>query len=290
MTTIAVTGASGHLGRLTIAALLEGVPADQIVAVVRDASRVADLADRGIQVRVATYGDPAALGAALTGVDRLLIISGSEVGRRIAQHKNVVDAAVSSGVQHIAYTSAPHADHTTLVLAPEHHATEQLIIGSGLGYTLLRNNWYTENYLGSVEQARTTGVLIGSAGAGRVASATRADFAEAAAVVVASDRQLDPVYELGGDVAWSFDDLAAAISDIVGTAVRYENLSHDDHVAALIAAGLPTETAGFVAALDANISEGTLDGPTGQLSALIGHPTTSLLDGLRNGLPTTARG
>lgn len=283
MSTIAITGATGQLGRLATDALLRTLPASDLVAVVRDGAKAVDLAGLGVAVRVAPYESRDDLVAAFDGVDRVLFISGSEAGRRLSQHQNVVDAAVQAGVGSIVYTSAPHADDTDLVLAPEHKATEEAIAASGLTSTILRNNWYTENYLATVAQAAATGRFVGSAGGGRVASASRVDFAEAAAVVLTTEGHENAVYELGGDVAWTMADLAAAISEVVGRPVTYVDLDHDSHVAALTAAGVPEATAGFVAALDANIAHGALAGPTGGISRLVGRPSTPLVDGLRAG-------
>jgi NAD(P)H dehydrogenase (quinone) len=276
---IAVTAATGHLGRLVVGGLLDaGVPPAEVVAVVRTPARAADLADRGVQVRRADYSDPAALETALEGVDRLLLVSGSEVGQRVAQHGNVLRAAQAAGVSLVVYTSAPKADDTPLPLAPEHTATEQLIAEAGIPAVVLRNNWYFENYDQQIGQAAATGELIGSAGEGRVAAATRADFA-AATVAVLTARQPTPgVLELGGDQAWTLSDLAAAVAAETGREVTYRNLSSADHVRALVAAGLPEGTAQFVAALDQAIAQGALDTGSRALSGLTGRPTTTLAE------------
>jgi len=284
MSTIAVTGATGQLGSRIVHGLSGRGHA--VVAIARDATRAASLAGPDVKVRVADYGDRPALEAALAGVVALVLVSGSEVGQRVAQHGNVVAAATAAGVRHVIYTSAPHADDTTLVLAPEHKATEELLTASGLAWTMLRNNWYTENYATQVAPAAESGVLLGSAGDGRVASATRQDYADAAVAVATGDGHEGRVYELAGDVAWTMPDLAAAISELTGRPVTYRDVSTEEHVAALRAAGLDEGTAQFVAALDAGIAEGTLaDTSTGDLRRLIGHPTTPLVEGLRDALP-----
>ncbi|SDT12906.1 NAD(P)H dehydrogenase (quinone) [Friedmanniella luteola] len=280
MPTTAVTGATGHLGRLVVASL-RAQGAD-VVALVRDPAKAAEVLGRDVETRVASYDDRAALEAALAGVDVLVLVSGSEVGQRVRQHTTVVEAARAAGVARVVYTSAPHADTTPLVLAPEHKATEEVIVGSGLAFTILRNNWYHENYADQVSQAAESGVLLGSAHGGRTASAARQDYAEAAAAVALGAGHDDRVYELAGDVAWTRPELAAAITEVTGSPVEYRDLSTDEHVAALTAAGLDEATAGFVAALDANTAEGTLaDTSTGDLRRLIGRPTTPLVDGLR---------
>ncbi|WP_069386437.1 SDR family oxidoreductase [Cellulosimicrobium cellulans] len=287
--TIAVTGASGHLGRLVVESLLaRGVDPGDVVAAARTTTAVADLAERGVVVREADYDRPGTLRDALAGVDVLVLVSGSEVGRRVEQHRNVVEAAQAAGVARVVYTSAPHATTSALVLAPEHKATEEVLAASGLSTTVLRNNWYTENYVADVERARETGEIIASVGDGRVASASRADFAEAAAVV-ALDALRDgahdgAVYELAGDVAWSFDDLASAAAEVLGRPVAYRRVSPEEHRELLVGAGLDEGTAGFVVALDGNIRDGLLSEATDDLARLLGRPTTPLVDGLRAAL------
>ena len=278
-----VTGASGHLGRLVISALLDrGVAASDIRAGARDTGRIADLAARGVQTVRLDYDEPASVADAMVGVDRVLLISGSEVGRRVAQHRTVIDAAAAADVAQLVYTSAPRATTSALLLAPEHKATEEAIAASGLDATILRNNWYTENYLGTLAQARETGVVASSTGDGRVASASRRDFAEAAAVVLTSDGHGGAVYELGGDVAWTNAELAAAISEVLGRDVAYVAQTPEEQAATLTAAGLDAGTVGFLVGLDGNIREGLLGEVTGELSRLIGRPTTPLVEALRS--------
>lgn len=278
--TIAVTGATGQLGRLVLEELLSGQEPGSLVAVVRDAAKAAELAARGVQVRVADYSDPVALTEALTGVDKLLLVSGSEVGARVAQHANVVNAAKAAGVGFIAYTSVLAADTTELILAPEHKATEELIRASGLDFTLLRNGWYTENYAPSVATAKQTGAVVAAAGDGRVASAARADYAAAAAAVLSSAGHEGRTYELSGDYAWDFKELATAITKVAGREVVYRPVSAPELVEVLTTAGLDAGTAGFLAALDSDTEAGLLATVTGELSRLIGRPTTPLLQAL----------
>jgi NAD(P)H dehydrogenase (quinone) len=280
--TIVVTGATGHLGRLVVESLLErGVAPHDIRAAGRTAAKLTGLAARGVQTAVIDFEKPETLVPAFQGADALLLVSGSEVGKRLPQHTNAIDAAVKAGVGRIVYTSAPHADDTGLVLAPEHAATERLLTESGLPVTVLRNNWYTENYAGQVDTAAASGAIVASTGDGRVASATRKDYAEAAAVVLSTPGHDGAVYELSGDTAWSFSDLAATIGDIVGREVEFRGVTPDEHRAILLGAGLDEATAGFVVALDGNIRDGALADATTTLSELIGRPSTSLADGLR---------
>jgi len=280
--TIVVTGATGHLGRLVIDNLIErGVDPAEIRAAGRNAEKLAELSSRGVQTAVIDFEDPATLVPAFTGADALLLVSGSEVGKRMPQHTNAIDAAVAAGVGRVVYTSAPHADTTELAVAPEHKATEELLPASGLPVTFLRNNWYTENYVGPLEQARETGTVVASVGDGRIASATRNDYAEAAAVVLTTPGHEGKVYELAGDVAWSFYDLAAAFSEIIGSEVVYTPIEPEEYARILTGAGLDEGTVAFVVALDQATRNGALADVTGDLSRLIGRPTTSLVDGLR---------
>lgn len=277
--TILVTGATGNLGRLIIESLIErGAEPQSIIAGARDVGKAADL---GVRVVHLDYTEPASITTALEGVDTVVLVSGSEVGQRVAQHRAVVDAAKAAGISKIVYTSAPKATTSDLILAPEHKATEELIASSDIPAVILRNNWYTENYAADLARAADTGVLAAGVGDGRVASASRKDFAEAAAVVALEDGHTGEVYELGGDVAWNYADLAAAISEITGRPVEYRPLTSEEQSAALTAAGLDEGTVGFVVALDAGIRDGALADTDGTLARLIGRPTTPLVDGLR---------
>jgi NAD(P)H dehydrogenase (quinone) len=276
---IVVTGASGHLGRLVVESLLDqGVPADQIVAAARTPQKAAELAARGVQVREADYDRPETLASALAGADRLLLVSGIDFGRRAQQHQAVVDAARAARVGHIAYTSIPYADTTPIAIAPEHKVTEELIRASGLPFTFLRNGWYTENYDAAIAQAAASGVLIGSAGDGLLSAATRADYAAAAAAVLTGQGHQGKVYELGGEPAWTYAELAAQIARTAGTPVAYRNLSPDEHRRALAEAGLPSHYAEILVDADQAIAAGHLLVRSGDLASLIGRPTTSLAD------------
>ncbi|MCR8695134.1 NAD(P)H-binding protein [Rhodococcus pyridinivorans] len=272
--TIAVTGAAGHLGRLTITALrTRGIATGDIVAVVRDAAKAADLAADGVQVRVADYADAAALRDALAGVDKLLLVSGSEVGQRLPQHTNIIDAAKATGVAFIAYTSILHAATSPLILAGEHKATEELLAASGIDHALLRNGWYWENYDSSVAAVAASGALFGSAGAGRVAGAARKDFAEAAAAVLTTEGHAGAVYELGGE-RLTYTELAEVLSGIVGVPVTYKDLPKEEYATILENAGVPAQFAAVLADSDAGIAVGALDTDSGDLERLIGRRAT----------------
>ncbi|PKO89771.1 MAG: NAD(P)-dependent oxidoreductase [Betaproteobacteria bacterium HGW-Betaproteobacteria-12] len=285
---IVITGASGQLGRLVIDALLQQLPAGEIVAAVRHPAKVADLAARGVQVRLADYDQPDTLAAAFAGADQLLLISGSEVGRRVPQHRAVIAAAKAAGVGLLAYTSLLHADTSPLPLAAEHRETEALIGAAGLPAVILRNGWYTENYLAGVPVALQHGALLGSAGDGRIASAARADYAAAAAAVLTRADQAGRIYELAGDEAYTLAELAAEITRQAGQTVAYQNLPASEFTAVLLAAGLPEGLATLLAESDVGASKGGLFDASRQLSQLIGRPTTPFAALLKSQLAAQA--
>jgi NAD(P)H dehydrogenase (quinone) len=282
----AVTGASGQLGRLVIESLLrKKVQPSSIVALVRNPSKVQDLATKGVQVRQADYTDPSVWPSALLGVKRLLLISGMDIGQRVAQHQVVIDAAKAAHIELLAYTSVLHADRSALFLAQEHRETEALIRASSIPHALLRNGWYTENYLGAIPSALQHGAVFGAAGEGKVTSATRAEYAEAAAVVLMSPlAQVQPVYELAGDQAYTLAELAAELSRQTGKPVVYNNLSESDYTAMLVQVGLPEGFAAIIAQSDVASSQGALFDQTQTLSRLIGRPTQSLGDCIKAAL------
>ncbi|MGR7025713.1 NAD(P)H-binding protein [Geodermatophilus sp. URMC 62] len=281
MTTYAVTGATGHLGRRAVEELLErGVAAGDVVAVARRPEAADGLAARGVQVREGDYSRPETLPPALAGVDRLLLISGSEPGQRVAQHRAVIEAAAVAGVQRIVYTSIAHADTSTNPLAEEHRGTEEALRGAGVPATVLRNSWYVENYTSQLDTYLATGEILGAAGEGRVSIAPRADYAVAAAAALLADDEGTVVRELGGPGV-TLADLAAAVSEVTGTTVRYRDVPAEQLVAALQAAGLDAGTAGFVAAIDTSIARGELDTGDADLAALLGRPVTPLVEAVR---------
>lgn len=277
MTTV-VTGATGQLGHLVVEALLRrgAEPAD-IVATGRDLTKVADLAALGVRTVASDYTDPESLRAAFAGADRVLFVSGSEVGQRVAQHANVVEAARAAGVDLLVYTSIPRADTSGMQLAAEHRATEQLIRESGLSWVFLRNSWYLENYLPQLPTWLEHGAILGAAQDGRVSAATRADYAEAAASVL-----LDPataggtVHELGGSPAFTLAELAAAVTEATGTEVVYRDLSEAELTEALVGAGLPRPYAAVLADSDRGIARGELEVTSGDLERLIGRAPTTM--------------
>ncbi len=271
--TIAITGATGKLGRLVIRQMKDKAPAPEIVALVRSTARASDL---GVTAREADYGKPQTLDSALTGVDTLLLISSNEVGRRATQHRNVIEAAWKAGVRRILYTSLLHADTSPMSLADEHLQTEAAILGSRIPYTILRNGWYTENYTASISGALAGGAFLGSAGAGKISSAARADYAAAAAAVLTGQGHAGMVYELAGDESWTLSDLAAEISRQTGKAIPYRDLPESEYVDALVGFGLPEPAAKAYASFDVGASQRALFDDGRQLSTLIGRPTTPL--------------
>lgn len=272
---IIVTGASGQLGRLVVRALLNKVPASEIAVVVRSPDKVADLAAAGVQVRQGDYDQSETLVSAFRGADKLLLISGNEVGRRVPQHRAAIEAAQQARVGQLVYTSILHADTSPLPLALEHRETEQLIRASGIPFIFLRNGWYSENYLASIDSALQLGAVFGSAGDGRIASAACADYAEAAAVVLTQQNHANRVYELAGDESYSLAEFAAEIALHSGKNIAYHNLPEADYKAALIGAGLPEGLATVLAESDVGASKGGLFDEGHQLSQLIGRVTTS---------------
>jgi NAD(P)H dehydrogenase (quinone) len=280
-----VTGATGHLGRLVVEDLLgRGVPAGDIIAAGRDITKMKDLADRGVRVLAIDYDDPASLDGAFRGADRILLVSASEPGRRAQQHRNAIDAAERAGAGLLAYTSIANAGTTTLRLAAEHQATEAALRASGVSYVLLRNSWYIENYTAQLPAILERGSLAGSAGDGRVSAATRADYAAAAAAVLAGDGHDGRVYELGGDEAFTLAELAAEIGAQAGQPVSYLDLAEDEYARLLTSAGLPEAVAVTLADADRGLARGDLYVGSGDLSRLIGRPTTTLRDAVASAL------
>jgi NAD(P)H dehydrogenase (quinone) len=276
--TLFVAGSTGHLGSKVIDTLLETVPAGSIVAGMRDPSKNAETAEvllqKGVEVRSADYSRPETLKSALQGVDRLLLISSSENGRRKLQHRNVISAAKDAGVGLIAYTSILHADTSPLFLADEHRDTELALAESGVPYVLLRNGWYTEVYTWRLPLALKHGIFMGSAGHGRVSSASRADYARAAAAILIGDNHAGRVYELAGDQSFTLAELVAAVAE-AGKAIAYRNMTPEEFRQAVLDAGLPEMVAKILSDTDAGVEKGALFDDSGTLSRLLGHPTTA---------------
>lgn len=277
---IVVTGATGQLGRLTVEALLRrAVPPAEIVATGRDISGIKDLAERGVVVRRADFADSESLEAAFEGVEKLLLISTSfPVEERLGNHRRAIDAALAAGVSLVAYTSMTRADTARTILAATHSATEAYLRECKVPCVLLRNSWYLENYTSQLPAVLQHGAVIGAAGAGRVSAASRADYAEAAATVLTTEGHAGEVYELGGDEAFTLAELAATVSAATGKRIVYSDLPAEHLTQALTTAGLPAELAHVLADADLGLARGELFTDSGDLSRLIGRPTTSLAD------------
>lgn len=279
---IAVTGATGNLGGHVIGALQDkGVAAGDIVAIVRNQEKAAPLAGQGIDVRVADYSNEPALATALQGVERLVLVSGSEVGQRTAQHTNIIRAAQKAGVSLIAYTSLLNADTSKLGLAPEHCETEALLRESGIDYVLLRNGWYWENYAANLDAAKETGKFFGAAGGARVSGAARKDYAEAAARVVVEEGHAGKVDELAGSPALSYPQIAEGLGEIAGREVEYVDLPEAEFAQLLEGAGMPAEVAQMNASWDPIIEEGALYSESTDLQDLIGRESTPFVEAVR---------
>ncbi|EFL34183.1 NmrA family protein [Streptomyces viridochromogenes DSM 40736] len=272
---IIVTGATGHLGRHVVEQLLEKVPAEQITAVVRNPEKAAGFADRGVKIATADYNTPGSFDGLFSAGDKVLLISGNEFDKgRVQQHRVVIDAAKAAGVALLAYTSAPGS--LTASLADDHRGTEEILLGSGVPYALLRNGWYHENYTENLAPVLEHDAVVAAAGEGRVSSASRADYAAAAVAVLTGEGHENKTYELGGDTAWSFAEYAAELSRQTGREITYNAVSTEALAGILTGAGLPEPLAQILAAVDASIEKGELVVSTGDLSRLAGRPTTPL--------------
>lgn len=277
---IVVTGASGHLGRLVVEQLVQRVPAERVVAAVRNPEKARDLAAKGVQIRQADYARPETLGPALAGAEKVLLVSSSEVGQRATQHAAVIAAARQAGVKLLAYTSILRADTSPMALAAEHKATEEAIRASGLAHAILRNGWYIENYTENLGPALQHGAIVGSARSGRIAAATRADYA-AAAVAVLTGAPGKPVYELAGDAPFTMAELAALVSKHAGKPIAYADLPPAQYRSILVGAGVPGPFADLLVDSDVHAAEGALDGSSADLRALIGRATTPLAEAVK---------
>lgn len=273
--TIGITGATGQLGQLVVEQLKKKIPASDIVALVRSPAKAASL---GIAAREADYTKPETLAKALPGIDTLMLISSSEIGQREVQHRAIIDAAKKAGVTWIVYTSILDADNSVVDLAAEHRATEKMLKASGIPLTILRNGWYTENFANSISGAVAGGTLYGSAGDGRISAAARADFAAGIVAVLTGKNHQGKVYELAGDKAFTLSDLAAEISRQAGKTIPYKNIPEADYAKALAGHGVPEGFAKLIAGWDTATAKGALFTASGDLSALIGRPTTPIAD------------
>ncbi len=278
---IGITGATGQLGNIVVEKLKKDIDAKNLVALVRTPEKAANL---NIEARAFDYNKQEMLVDSLKGIERLLLISGSEVGKRTEQHTNIINAAKEAGVKWIVYTSLLHADTSELSLAPEHMATENALKQSGIKYTILRNGWYTENYTVSIHGALAAGAFVGSAGDGKISSATRADYAEAAALVIMDEKHIGRTYELAGNEAYTLSDLAAELSKQTGKNIPYKNLPEQEYAQILLGAGLPEVVAKGLASWDVCASHNDLFDDSHELSKLIGRATTPMAESVKEAL------
>lgn len=282
---ILVTGATGQLGRLVIKSLIEkGVEPSNIIAAARNLDSAQDLSSLGISIRYADYTDPASLKEALEDVEKVLLISSNNVGHRVQEHQAVIQAAAEANVKQLAYTSILKASSTPIKLGAEHIATESDIKASGIPYTILRNGWYSENYLAALPMALQHNAFIGSAGEGKVSSAARADYAEAAAVVLSTEGHLRKTYELAGDNSYTLSDLAAETAKQAGKKLSYHNLPEKEFAKILLDSGLPEGLAYGLADADIGASNGFLESSSSELQYLLGRTTTPIGESIRQAL------
>lgn len=278
---IGITGATGQLGQLVVQKLKEKKTGAKLIALVRNPEQAASLK---IEARTFDYDQPDALPQALEGIDHLVFISGSEIGKREAQHYHVIEAAKQAHVKKIAYTSLLHADTSSMILAPEHLATEKMLQDSGIPHTILRNGWYTENYTAGLKSAIEQGAIIGSAGDGKISSATREDYAEALAETIINDDHTGKTYELAGDQTYTMQDLAAEVSKQTGKNIEFVNLPEEQYAEKLQQVGLPEGMAKAFASLDYSASKNDLYNQDQMLSKLIKRPTTQLHQAVKQAL------
>ncbi|MFB7734619.1 SDR family oxidoreductase [Streptomyces sp. NPDC056112] len=276
---IVVTGATGHLGRHVVEQLLEKVPADQVTAVVRTPEKAAGLAERGVRIAVADYNAPETFDGLFSVGDKVLLISGNEFDKgRVQQHRVVIDAARAAGVALLAYTSAPGT--LKAALADDHHGTEEALLASGVPYVLLRNGWYHENYTEQLAPVLEHGAVVHAAGEGRISSAPRAEYAAAAVAVLTGEGHGNKTYELGGDEAWSLAEYAAELSRQTGRRITSNPVTVEEYAGILTGAGLPGPLAAILAGVDASIEKGELVITSGDLSRLIGRPTSPVSEAI----------
>lgn len=283
MTMILVTGANGHLGTAVIENLLKKTAADQIAALVRDESKAFALKEKGVTLRVGNYDDSASLDAAMQGVEKVLLIAGTDEENRLRQHRNVVDAAKKAGVSCIAYTSRTLKDRNRMVnqLMEGHFQTEDHIKESGLAYVLFRNVLYMDTlplFLGG-EGVFDTGISV-PAGQGQVPFALRSEMGEAIATALFENGCDNRLYKLTGSEAYSFDDVAAVLTDIAGKTVAYAPAETSAYEAHLQERGLPEPAIRRAIGFMTDIKNGQENEVTSDLENLIGRKPTSLREGL----------
>ncbi len=278
-----ITGATGHLGSAIIDCLLHQLPATQIAGLVRDSHKAAALQAKGVRVCLGSYDDVASLDQAMQGIDKVLLIAGTDEEHRLQQHQNVVDAAKKAGVQWLGYTSRTLKDRTTMAnqLMQGHFQTEDAIKASGLAYSLFRNVLYMDAiplFVG--QQVFETGIYL-PAGQGKVSFALRREQGEAIANVLAADTPAKPLYQLTGREAYSFADVAATLTDLSGKSVTYTAAEVPAFAQGLKARGLPEVAVGRIIGFMTDIKNGQEDEISADLAQLLGRQPATLHAGLK---------
>ena len=275
---IGITGATGKLGAIVLKKLIaEGTNPSDILALGRNENRLQELAkDLGVKTAKFDYTDQNTIDAVLSQTEKLLLISSSEVGKRFTQHKNVIEGAKKAGIKQIAYTSLLKADTSPLGLAPEHKQTEELLLSSGLNYTILRNGWYTENYTDQLPVMLEHLGFVGCAKEAKISAAPREDYAQAASKVLTSSGHDHKIYELAGDNAFTLSELASEVSAATKKDIKYTDLPEADFTKILVDAGLPEGFAQVLSSTETFAQEGALFDDSKTLSKLIGRPTRTL--------------
>ncbi|TGN02330.1 SDR family oxidoreductase [Leptospira dzoumogneensis] len=278
--TVLVTGASGHLGKIVLEELLKRGQ-KKIIATTRKPESLEDFAKRGVIVRKASFDDPASLTSAFQGADRILIISTDDIGNRLEGHSNAVDAAVKVGAKRVLYTSLTKANEVPVTFAFEHEGTEEKIKQSGLAYTILRNNLYSDYLIPKLQHSIASGSLYGSGGEGSCAYISRTDCAKAAAAALLSSGSGNQILEISGPKAWTYPELAKFISELTGVSVSYVDLPAEELSKALVGAGVPKPMADALASFDVSIREGYLKDVNTLVKDLIGESLQDVTDLLK---------
>jgi NAD(P)H dehydrogenase (quinone) len=277
---ILVTGATGKLGSKVVESLLKSIPARELAVSVRNPEKAEGLRSRGVEVRHGDFDHPETLENAFKGIDRLLIISADgDNETRIRQHTNAVQAAERAGVKFIAYTSLANATESKNLMAPPHVATEAAIIKTGIPYSFLRNNWYLENEIGSIQGVMAGAPWVTSAGEGKVGWALQQDYADAAAAVLVGSGHENTVYELSGPLLTQ-EELAAALGNVLGKEVPVQQVSDEKYAEIMKGLGLPDFVIPIVVGIQESIRNGSLEVESNDFKKILGRPIAPINESL----------
>ncbi|MEH7097729.1 SDR family oxidoreductase [Neobacillus vireti] len=275
-----VTGATGKLGTKVVDTLLKAIPASELAVSVRNPEKAEGLRNRGVEVRQGDFDQPETLDQAFTGIDRLLIISADgDNETRIRQHTDAVQAAERAGVKFIAYTSLANATESKNLMAPPHVATEAAIIKTGIPYSFLRNNWYLENEMGSIQGALAGAPWVTSAGEGKVGWALQQDYADAAAAVLLGNGHENSVYELSGPLLTQAE-LASELGAVLGKEIPVQQVSDEKYAEIMKGLGLPDFVIPIVVGIQESIRNGSLDVESNDFEKVLGRPVTPIKEAL----------